>query len=178
MRRIYESDALSRDDDEPFSPRERRRDTDPQSFRSVNASAWSDRLLPHALRRWGVSVQIATPAETFERGTAVPFRVTMTNSLSVPLTIETRSPLRWTWGVDGFEEASHVESRAPPEEASTMRFDRGETKEFQRRWSGLFRVAGREWEPADRGEHTLRAALNVEDADAAGLADETTIRIS
>lgn len=178
MRRIYESDALSRDDDDAFSPKESERDTEPQSFRSINASAWSDRLLPHRLRCWAVSVRLNTPKQEFQQGDTVPFRVTMNNSLPVPVTIRTNSPILWTWSIDGHTEASHVSLSDPPDESAKFQFDRGETLRFEKEWSQMFRVSEREWEPADPGEYTLRAEINVDSERDLHLADETTITIA
>lgn len=178
MRRIYDSEAIERDDDEPFKPRERDREHEPQSFRYVNASVWSDRLVPHILRRRAVSVSVSTPAEEFECDSEIPFVVKMRNSLPVPLTLKTRSPLVWTWSVDGLREASRVPLQDPPQEVSRFKFDRGETRTFRKSWSGMFRVSEREWEPASPGEYTISVAINTDNAEAAGLTDETTIRLS
>jgi hypothetical protein len=179
MRRIYDSDALSRDDDETFKPREkRRREYRPQSFRSINSSSWSDRLVPHMFRRRSVSVRISTPDRTFEQGAPIPFRVYMKNSLPMPLSLKTRSPLLWTWSVDGHREASEVELATPPEESSRIQFDRSGRKRFDKSWDGMFRVSEQEWRPANRGEHTITVRLNVDDAESANLLDRTTVRIS
>lgn len=178
MRRIYESDALKRDDDEPLSPREREREHEPQSFRSISGAAWSDRLLPHAVRKRAVSVRVSAPEQAVEPGTEIPFVVTLKNSLPMPVTVKTPSPLLWTWAVDGHESASYVQLQRPPEKPSKLRLDRGERKQIRRSWSGMFRVSRREWEPAESGEHTIRAAVNIDDPDSANLADETTVYIS
>lgn len=176
MRRIYESDALSRDEEGAFTPHEGE-EHEPQSFRSVNATAWSDRLLPHALRRRAVGLRVEVPRTEFDHGEPVPFRVTMSNALPVPVSIRTRSPVLWQWKVDGHAEASHVSLRSPPDETATFRFDRGERKQFHKRWSGLFRVSDREWVRADAGEHAIRAEVNVDDPAATGLVDEATVRV-
>lgn len=176
MRRIYDSDALKRDDEDSFSPRERRRETEPQSFRSIDATAWSDRLVPHVLRCWAVSVRVETPRREFQQGETIPFRVTMKNSLPIPVTVRTATPVLWSWRVDGYEEASHVTLRDPPEETAKLQFDRGETIRFNREWSQMFQVSKREWEPAEPGEYTLRAEINV-DSERTQLADETTVEI-
>jgi len=176
MRRIYESEALSRDDEDQFTPYEQAREYEPQSFRSVNTAALSDRLLPHSLRCRAISIRISTPRAEFERGDDVPFEVTMKNSLPVPITIRTASPLVWTWTVDGIQEASHVDLRNPPERTGELYFDRGERKRFRKRWSGMFRVAGKEWDVAEPGEYVLGAEINV-DGSNTGLSDETTVRI-
>ncbi|MFT4945187.1 MAG: hypothetical protein ACI9K3_001131 [Halovenus sp.] len=179
MRRIYESNAVSRDDDEPFKPREKkRREHEPQSFRSINSSSWSNRLVPHAIRRRSVSVRVSTPDTEFEQGEPVPFRVYMKNSLPMPLSLKTRSPLLWTWSVDGHREASKLELATPPDEPGQMQFERSEQKRFDKVWDGMVRVSEREWRPVDRGEHTLQVSLNVDDADGANLCDQTTVVIS
>lgn len=178
MRKIYDSDAVERDDDEPFKPRERKREHEPQSFRYINSAVWSDRLVPHVIRRRAVSVQVSTPDQEFEPGQEIPFVVKMRNPLPLPLTLKTRSPLVWTWSIDGLREASRVPLQNPPEEVSRFRFDRGETRTFHKSWSGMFRVSEREWEPADPGEYTLSVSINTDGAEKAGLTDETTIRIS
>jgi len=178
MRRIYESDALKRDETEPLTPRERERQEQPQTFRSIESSAWSDRLLPNRIRRGSVSIRLATPDRTFEQGSSIPFEITMKNSLPIPVSIETRSPLLWTWTVDGHVEASHVSLRDPPDRTGKLYLDRGERKTIRRNWSGMFRISEREWEPADPGEHTIRAQINVENPEQSNLRDETTVRIS
>lgn len=178
MRRIYESDALERDDSEPLSPREQERETKPQSFRSVSGSAWSDRLLPHSIRRWSVTVDVSAPDASIPQGEDIPFQVTLNNRLPIPVSIKTISPRLWTWAIDGHRSASHVSLEEPPGNTSKLRLDRGERQEIRRTWSGMFRVSKREWEPAERGEHTIRVAVNIEDPAAAQLVDETTVRIS
>lgn len=175
MRRIYESDALKRDD-EAFTPREHDGDTAVRSFRSIDATAWSDRLLPHPLRCRAVSIRVETPREQFEVGQPVPFRVSLHNSLPIPVTVRTSSPVLWTWSVDGLEEGSHVPVNDPPAEANKLRLDRGETLRFDREWSGLFRVSSREWEPPAPGEYTLEVWINAE-GDRAGLTDDTTVEL-
>jgi len=177
MRRIYESDAISRDDNEPFSPNKRRSTDRPQAMRSVNGSAWSKRLVPHAVRRWAVSLEVSTPETTVRPETPIPFTVTMRNALPIPVTIRTASPVLWTWAVDDAIEASHVETRSPPDRAGEFHFDRGERVRFRKEWSQLFQVTDREWEPAEPGEYTISAAINVDAPQRYGLYDETTVRI-
>lgn len=177
MRRIYESRALTRDEDDPFTPGHADGEYTPQSARSITASTWSDRLVPHAIRRRSVSVSIQTPRVVFATGEVVPFSVHMRNALPIPITLRTDSPVLWRWQVDGLTEAAEVLPRDPPDESGRFRFERGERKRFNKQWSQRFRVTERRWRPADPGEYTLRAEINVGDPDAAGLVDETTIRI-
>lgn len=177
MRRIYESEALSRDDDEPFSPNELDSSDHFQSVRWVNSTALSRRLVPNWLRYRSVSVDVSTPRTQYAAGTSVPFSVTMRNRMPFPITIPTVSPLLWTWAVDGLMEASHVPLRDPPEEPGAFTFDRGERKEFGKQWVQMFRVSDSEWEPVDPGEYTIGAWINVEAPSDAGLYDETTVRV-
>jgi hypothetical protein len=171
MRRIYESGALQRDDEEPFAPGERNHS--PQALRSVDGTAWSRRLVPRSVRLYALSVAVDAPDRV--DGPAVPFVVTMSNALPIPVAVETQSPRLWEWHVDGLPRASHVDSVSG--EPRTIRFDRGETKRFRRRWDRRFRVSETEWEPAPPGEYTLGAGLNVAGAAEHELENETTVRI-
>jgi hypothetical protein len=175
MRRIYESDAVHRDD-EPFSPRERADSAGRGRIRSV-VNAIAGGIVPGKLSHRAISVAVSTPQSTYPVGTTVPFRVTMTNSMPVPVTITADSPILWNWAVDGAVEASHVPLHDPPDEPRDFRFDRGEQKQFLKRWPQTFRVADTEWEAADPGTYTISAGLNVERAENTGLYDETTVTL-
>lgn len=175
MRRIYESPALGRDDDDPFAPGTE--DAEPRAMRSVNGGTLSRLLLPARLGDRALSVAVSTPqAEYPERG-SIPFTVTMKNALPVPISVRTESPVLWTWTVDGAREASRVPVRDPPDEAGVFEFDRGERKQFRRRWDQLFRVSDSEWERADPGTYTIAAEINVGDPETRGLSGTTTVQI-
>ena len=176
MRRIYESDAVSRDDEDPFRPGEREY-IKPQTWRSISGAAWSRRLVPHWVRRRAISLELSTPKSTFDVDEPIPFRVEMRNRLPIPITLRTQSPVRWSWYVDDLEEASHVPLRDPPDTTGALQFDRGERRRFEKSWSQLFRTSKREWEPASPGEYTISASINVADPASASLYDETTVRI-
>lgn len=176
MRRIYESSALDRDDGDPFKPSEGDDTTEPRAARTLPAASLSRLLVPDRLRDRALSLSVSTPASVYRQGDAVPITVRMHNPLPVPVSVTTRSPLLWTWHVDGLQAASHVPAE-PPEEARTFTFDRGERKRFSRTWRGLFQVSEAEWEEATPGEYTIGAAINVDDAAGRGLADETTVRL-
>lgn len=173
MRRIYESGALHRDDEEPLVPTER--DAKPEAMRSVDAAAWSHRLVPDWLRYRAISVDVEASRDVYPDDVPVSFRVTMTNAMPFPVTVPTRSPRLWTWYVDGLARASHVDD--VPAEGSAIGFDRGETKRFRRRWDRLFRVSDDEWEPAPAGEYTIGAGLSVADAAARGVYSETAVTL-
>lgn len=176
MRRIYESEALTRDD-EPFTPHEREDDYEPQAFRSIDASAWSDRLIPHGVRCRSVRVDITTPQETFENGQAVPFQIRIRNSLPIPITVRTVTPVIWTWNVDGAPNANRSSPPSLPEEQGALYLDRGETRTFGKRWNQRFQVAKRRWEPAPPGTYSLGVEINTE-RNYENLRDSTEIRIA
>lgn len=177
MRRIYESDAVHRDDEDPFAPGTRQGSARPQSARWINSTALSQLLVPARVRYWALSFDISTPRTEYPRGSSVPFTVTMKNVMPFPITISTRSPQVWRWSVDGSVEASRVPVHDPPDEPGVFRFDRGERKRFRKRWNGMFRVSDSEWRPAPPGEYLIEAALNVDDAARKGLSGETTVRL-
>lgn len=171
MRRIYESDAIRSDDDDPHMPTAGG-DGDSRSIRWDKAS---HALMPERLRPWAISVSVETNEETYARDEPVGFRVEFANRLPVPVTLRTTSPVRWTWALNGIERASEV-ADAPPEETTLFEFSRGERKRFTRRWSQRVRVADREWETADPGEYTLSVGVNAATG-ADRLRDETAFRI-
>lgn len=176
MRRIYESNALSRDDDDPFSPAERNERARPSAARSIPAERLSRVLVPQRLRCRAIDVSLSTPDDTFARGEPVPFLVEFHNVLPFPVSLKTRSPLLWSWSVDGHREADRT-AKAPPDGEGRLVFGRGERKRFHRRWTGLFRVSSAEWEEADRGEYTLSARINVAGPAQAAVTTTATIRI-
>ncbi|MEY7848373.1 hypothetical protein AB7C87_04125 [Natrarchaeobius sp. A-rgal3] len=177
MRRIYDSGALHRDDDEPHAPAEGE-DRTPQAVRWLPGAAVSRLFVPDWLRYRAISVDVETPREEYSVGESVSIHVTMSNAMPFPITIRTASPVRWTWSVDGALEASRVPQSDPPDDPHSFRFGRGERKRFTRRWNGMFRVSNSEWEPATPGEYAISAAVNVDDPAAGGLADETTVRLT
>lgn len=170
MRRIYESDALHRDDADPHSPRER--DRTPK-YRSLNWRAASHALLPVRLRRWALDVQIETNRDVYAVGEPVDLRVRFRNRLPMPVTLRTESPVRWHWSVDGRIEARD-DPPAEPDDPALFEFDRSETKTFTRRWPQRFRTDDRTWEPAGPGEYTLAVGVN-DGTDS--LRAETTVRV-
>jgi len=174
MRRIYESDALARDDDDPFAPDEQE-STRPRAARSLPVERLVRTLTTAGLRQRALRVRIDAP-DTVSVGDRVPFVIELHNPLPVPVSVETVSPLRWWWAVDGHREAAH-EPAEPPRESRRLVFDRAERKRFSREWDGQFRVSETAWEPARRGEHTLSATINVADPAASGLTAETTVRL-
>lgn len=176
MRRIYESGAVDRDDDDPSKPNASDERTDPRAARTVPAGTISRVLVPQRLARRAVSVRVSTPRAAYERGGVVPVRIEMRNPLPIPVTIDTRSPVPWSWAVDGHRDASHVPEPIPETDGRFV-FDRGERKQFSRRWHGAFRTSETEWEDAALGEHRISVGLSVDDPEGTGLYDETTVRI-
>lgn len=182
MRRIYESRALERDDDDPFSPNEtdgEERSTaalhDGES-RTVDWQSFSHAFMPVALRDYAIVVDVSTGREEYRVGETVEVDVRIRNRLPVPVSIRTETRELWTWAVDGLTDASTLEEPRS-EQPNVMRFGRGERKRFTRRWPQRIRVSEREWEPTGTGEYAISAGLNVADAADRGLSDETTVRV-
>jgi len=175
MRRIYESDALRRDDG-PFSPTEVKRQARPERNGSGEPSLFS-KVVPNWLSNRAVYISVSTPRDTYRKGAAIPFTVTFKNALPFSVAIPTQSPVLWTWYVDEVQEASHVMLRDPPDENGAFGFQRGERKTFTRRWQQSFRLTESTWEPASIGEHTIGVGINVRDPKQAGLYDEVTVEI-
>lgn len=177
MRRIYESDALHREDDEPFTPNERRKSELEEAMSSTGGFGLSRYLLPQWLGRRFLSISVSTPRSTFPVDATVPFKVVMKNPMPFPIRLSTRSPVLWTWNIDGLTNGSQVNLHDPPDERRTFEFSRGEAKQFTRRWEQLFQVSETTWEPAGPGTYEIGAGINVESPAECGLYDETTIQI-
>lgn len=175
MRRIYESDALSRDDEDPFQPGEREQSVSPTASRTLPAQTLSRLLVPDWLLFRGLSVSVATTRSVYETDETVPIRISIENSLPFPVSVTAESSILWTWAVDGIERASHVE--VGRDDPKVFDFGRSETKQFDRQWHQMFQTTDTEWTPAGPGEYTITAALNVPTPGKRGLRDETTIEI-
>jgi hypothetical protein len=176
MPRSRRGDGVDRSDDDPFRPNESVERHRPRAARTLPVATLARWLLPARLHRRAVSVSVRTPATAYERGETVPIAIELRNPFPVPVTVPTRSPVPWTWHVDGHRDASRVADPLPESE-TRFTLDRGERRRFTRRWQQSFRVSETEWEPAARGEHTIGAGLDVADAAEKGLYDETTVRI-
>lgn len=172
-RRIYDSDAIDRDDDDPFRPGEQ--DTARRSF--IDWTNFSHALMPVALRNRAIRVDVRTSRETIEPGERVDIRIELFNRLPFPVVLRTRSAERWIWSIDGHPEASHVRDAAPDGRTSLFEFGRRERKVFRRRWSGRFRTAEDSWELASPGEYEITAAVNVDGADRRGLEATTVVSV-
>lgn len=172
MRRIYESDAVIRDD-HPHTPANR---TD-RGSRAIDWGAASHALVPTALRDRAIEVQLETDRNRYPRGTPVGLRVTLRNRFPIPITLVTRSPRLWRWAVDGHPEASRID-RPVPSEPGALTFGRRERKTFVRRWSQSIRETATRWRTVEPGEYELTAWVNVPDSTARGLRDATTVRIT
>ena len=181
MRRIYESRALHRDDDDPFAPKKQEDTGRSTSFlsndrwRTVNWEAASHALLPMGIRDRAITVTVETPDDVYDDGRPVEFQVTMQNRLPVPIRLVTRGRPLWEWSINGLPKASEVASGPSTDEPSALSFDRGEWKQFSRVWPKSIRISEREWQPAPSGEYTLSVALNVDNPEDRRLSDSTTI---
>lgn len=175
MRRIYESRALEYDDEDPHKPKRMGAQRKNHGSRTINWDAASHALVPRRLRHLALSVGLETDKDVYAPADSVHFRVTFRNRVPFPIILKTTSPVRWSWSVNGIEEASRVTNH--PSDEAVFRFGRGERKRFRRHWSQQFRESRDTWRRAERGEHTLSVRINAPDAEERGLSAETTFRI-
>lgn len=175
MRDVHDTDAVQRDEDDPFVPRDDRR----RGRRSRSAFDWgnvSHALMPTALRDRAISVSVQTNKRRYSREEPVIFRVTLANRIPFPVALKTASPVLWHWAVDGVERASRLPDE-PPDEPGLLRFSRSERKTFERRWPQRIRDRQGRWKSVDSGDYELTAWVNVDEATGRGLADATTITV-
>jgi hypothetical protein len=175
MRRIYESRALEYDDEDPHKPRRTGTQRASRESRTINWGAASHALVPRRLRPLALGVGLETDKDVYAPDDVVHSGLTFRTRVPFPITLQTTSPVRWSWHIDGLEEASQVTNH--PTDDSVFEFSRGERKRFQRRWSQQFRESRDTWRQAERGEHTLSVRINTVDAEDKGLSAETTFRI-
>lgn len=183
MRRIYESEALRRNEDNPFAPgegdgnaRDRKRSLLSENRSMIDTAKASHALMPSRLRDWAIAVTVETNRETYAPGEPVRIRASFSNRLPMPVVLQTPSPLRWDWFVDGVPEGSYVREEPEPE-TSLFHFDRGRTRTFDRTWYGRFKTGATEWEFAEPGEYEIGVRVNVDDAEERGLTASRTVRI-
>lgn len=170
---IYDSEAVTRSDEDPFVPRGSKK----RRSRTINWDAFSHALMPMALRNRAIDVRVETDQPAYDPGEDVHFRVQFRNRIPFPVLLPTASPIMWHWAIDDRPKASDVPEPEPPGGKRLLRFRRSETKSFTRRWQQQFKVAEDQWDPAEPGEYTLSAWINVPDAEARTLFAETTIEI-
>ncbi|SEW01673.1 hypothetical protein [Natrinema salifodinae] len=183
MKRIYDSGAVERSDDDPFAPGTRTRGndvgdggSDGRDRRAIDWAAFSHAFTPTALRYRAIDVSVSTDKSRYEPGEPVAITVEFRNRLPFPIRIRTDSPNRWTWAVDGLRQASRV-PKAVPERPAAFDFGRSERKRFRRRWPQRIRVTDDEWVPVDPGRYTIEVGLARDDASDRGLVDSTEIEI-
>ncbi|MFP8954455.1 hypothetical protein ACLI4Z_16025 [Natrialbaceae archaeon A-arb3/5] len=173
MRRIDDSRALERDEDDPFVPSNR--DGGSES-RTIDWTAFSHAFVPTALRARAIAVDVSTDRKRYDIGEPVQIRIEFRNRLPFPIRLRTDSPNVWTWAVDDVPAASTL-SRDVPDRPSTFSFARRERKRFTRQWPQRIRVSEDEWEAVGSGTYTISARIARTDADDRALRDRATIEI-
>lgn len=165
MKRIYESDALDRDDDDPFSPSASAVDSTGRGYglggSMVDWGATSHALLPGVLRAWAIDVSVETDSPVYDRDRDVAIRVTMRNRLPFPIHLRTGGSLYWNWAVDGATAGSRLPADGPDGDSRLLSFDRSERKRFVRTWPQRFRTDEAEWTAAEPGSYEVEAWINV-----------------
>lgn len=176
MRRIYESDALRREE-YPFMPNERHDDGKGPSVPEAGGAGLLDYVLPDVIRPRAIEISVSTPEPSYETNRPIPIFVEIHNGMPFGVSIQTRTPILWSWEIDGREEAAEIDLHDPPEEPQKYEFGSGERKRFTKRWPQRIRVSETDWEQVPPGEYTIGAWLNVDDAERKGLKAETTVEI-
>ncbi|MDF9745434.1 hypothetical protein [Natrinema salsiterrestre] len=174
MKRIYDSTALERTDDDPFAPE--RSGGDDGGSRAIDWAAVSHAFAPRALRHRAIAVSVSTDERRYAHGEPVEITVEFRNRLPFPIRIRTDSPERWHWTVDGHRNASQV-PRMVPDRPAAFSFGRNERKRFRRRWPQRIQVADDEWELVDPGSYVIDARVTRDDASDRGLAARSEIEI-
>lgn len=177
MRRIYESNALRRETG-PFTPTDRRDEERGPSRPDPDDTGLLDKLVPDAIRKRAISIDVTTPLDVYDPESPVPFQVELHNRMPFGVTITTPTPLLWTWEVNGVPNATRVQLDDPPAESGRHVFASGERKRFVKRWPQRFRVSKSEWERAEPGSYTIRTAINIPEANLDRLTSETEFEIS
>lgn len=172
MRRIYDSDALVRDD-RPHTPTDR----DGAGRAMIDWTAASHALMPVALRDRAIAVQVETDRASYPPGQPVGIRITLRNRLPVPVTLRTSSTVGWRWAVDGHTDASRCEPEIS-DRRGTLEFARRERKRFVRRWRQSIQQSPTSWDPVPPGTYTIAAWVDVDDPANRGLRGETTVTIT
>lgn len=182
MRRIYESDALHRDDD-PHSPSEVEPSSPGPGIRGnrnrslVNWGRYADAVLPSSWRDRAIEVTVETDRDVYQADEPVHIGVRLRNRLPLPVTIRTPTRRRWDWAIDGAPRAAREEFEPAPGDPADLAFRRSETKTFERTWRRRFRTAADRWSPANPGRYAVSAYVAVEEPDARGLAAATEIEL-
>lgn len=184
MRRIYESDALHRDEDDPHSPSELKREepkptvTANQNPSFVNWARASHALLPVGLRNRAIAVTVETDQAVYAPEEPVGIRVRLRNRVPFPISLRTPTRRSWDWSVGGFARGAHKEFEPAPSEPSLLEFYRSETKTFTRTWHQRFRTGRDRWERADPGTYEVAGFVAVENPERRGLRAATEIELT
>lgn len=117
-----------------------------------------DALVPTALARRAVAVQVETDKDVYEPDESVDIRITIANRLPLPITVPLESQRIWWWAVDGcieaIDEPLHVPNTPRP-----LSLRARETRSFDRRWDRRIKRDGDppRWEAVSPGSYDVSA---------------------
>lgn len=176
MRRIYESNALRRETG-PFTPNEGPDRKKGPSLPDTNETGILDKLVPGAIRRRAITIDVTTPRDVYSPNETIPFHVELRNRMPFGVSVRTPTPLLWTWEINDVPRAAYIQLDDPPSDSRRHAFSSDERKRFVKRWPQRFRVSKSEWERAEPGTHTIRATVNLPNTDLETLTSETKFEI-
>lgn len=133
-------------------------DYDPSVF-----SRGLDKLVPDAVARRAVEIDVSTGREAYAPGEDVSMTITVDNRLPVPIEVPIVGRRVWGWSIDGLTEAAD-ERVYEPEGTRTLALRAGETRRYEHTWNGRIRRerARTTYEPLSRGTHELSVFLGTE----------------
>ncbi|MFC3957188.1 hypothetical protein [Halovivax cerinus] len=177
MRRIYESNALQRETG-PFTPNERSDGNKGPSVPDGDDTGLLGTLVPDAISERAIAIDVSTPKAVYDENEPIPFHVTVYNRLPFGVSIETPTPLLWTWELPDRPNGAADETADPPADASRHVFSGDERKRFDKRWLQRFQVSKSEWERAAPGTYTIRVRVNLPGSERDQHTSETVVEIT
>lgn len=130
-------------------------DYDPSVF-----SRGLDKLVPAAVARRVVAIDVSTDREAYAPGEDVSMTITVDNRLPLPIEVPIAGRRVWGWAIDGLTEATD-ERVYEPDGSRTLALRAGETRRYEQTWNGRIRREGARttYEPLSRGTHELSVFL-------------------
>lgn len=121
-----------------------------------------DKLIPGAVARRVVTIDVSTDRETYAPGEDVSMTVTIANRLPLPIEVPIAERRVWGWAIDGLLDGTN-ERVYEPEGSRSLALRAGETRRYDHTWNGRLRREGSRttYEPLSRGTHEVSVFLGT-----------------